>query len=60
MELAKKIQTGSIPKLIFGLSAPAILSLLLNALNTAIDGMFVGTGLVPLHFRRSLYPSELS
>jgi len=44
MELAKKIQTGSIPKLIFGLSAPAILSLLLNALNTAIDGMFVGNG----------------
>ena len=45
MELAKKIQTGSIPKLIFGLSAPAILSLLLNAMNTAIDGMFVANGI---------------
>lgn len=45
MELSKRIQTGSIPKLIFSLSAPAILSLLLNALNTAIDGMFVGNGI---------------
>jgi len=41
MEIAEKIKTQSIPKLIVGLSAPAILSLLLNALNTGIDGMFV-------------------
>jgi len=42
MQLTEKIKTLPIPKLIFSLSAPAILSLLLNALNTAIDGMFVG------------------
>lgn len=41
MEIAERIKTQSIPKLIIGLSAPAIFSLLLNALNTAIDGMFV-------------------
>lgn len=50
MNLTKKLQTESIPKLIFSLSAPAILSLLLNALNTAIDGMFVGNGVSTLAF----------
>ena len=41
MEVAEKIKTQPIPKLIWALSAPAVLSLLLNALNTAIDGIFV-------------------
>ena len=41
MEVAEKIKTQPIPKLIWSLSAPAVLSLLLNALNTAIDGIFV-------------------
>jgi len=41
MEISERIKTQSIPKLIIGLSAPAIFSLLLYALNTAIDGMFV-------------------
>lgn len=41
MELSEKIKTGAIPGLIRELSAPAILSLLLNALNAAIDGVFV-------------------
>ena len=40
-EVAEKIKTQPIPKLIWALSAPAVLSLLLNALNTAIDGIFV-------------------
>jgi len=41
MEIAERIRTQSIPKLIIGLSAPAIFSLLLNAINTVIDGIFV-------------------
>lgn len=41
MEISEKIKTQPIPKLICSLSAPAVLSLLLNALNTAIDGIFV-------------------
>lgn len=41
MDLSEKIKTAPISQLIRELSAPAILSLLLNALNTAIDGIFV-------------------
>lgn len=41
MEITERMNTQPIPRLIIGLSAPAIFSLLLNALNSAIDGMFV-------------------
>lgn len=41
MDITERMNTQPIPKLIIGLSAPSIFSLLLNALNSAIDGMFV-------------------
>lgn len=44
MEKRKQLQTGSIPKLIGTLSAPAILSMLVNSVNMAIDKVFVARG----------------
>lgn len=44
MEKREQLQTQSIPKLIGALSAPAILSMLVNSVNMAIDKMFVARG----------------
>ncbi len=44
MEKNVQLQTQSIPQLIGSLSAPAILSLLVNSINMAIDRIFVARG----------------
>ena len=44
MEKKEQLQTQSIPKLIGTLSAPAILSMLINSVNMAIDKIFVARG----------------
>lgn len=44
MEKTEQLQTQAIPKLIRNLSAPAILSLLANSINMAIDKMFIARG----------------
>lgn len=43
-EKTEQLQTQPIPKLIGSLSAPAILSLLANSINMAIDKMFIARG----------------
>lgn len=45
LEKTEQLQTQSIPRLIGSLSAPAILSLLANSINMAIDKMFVVRGI---------------